>query len=1149
MDYQRNFNNYHKGTTSIGRKNNNYTGIFGNINTQKYQQPYKINRNNQPIYQSGIQMYEKHENHLNNFSGIPNMIFNSMGPPINSTNKNNNNPIYIRPQSIKEKSSNYQPNTMATPNINKSYNNHVSIESINKKPQDGNTKKIETKKGFKTMVGISRKKIPMNSEHTNKDTPIEEKTKAIKKKVPPKKEKNTGNVKKKKIKSNKQKDTPTNEFENTPIKTETQTENSELGTTGKKKAETGVNFHNNEGKGKGIKRGLQKKPLDLFKEKTEPLRARKKNDPDEKEDKDIKIPCDNKINESIKQVKDIKDIKDIKETKEVDLNQEKEIIKDSEKNKIKTINLTQNYEKRISELEKKLKINTVLISQKNNKINKLQKQLETQNKRVEELENKLKSFSDEKITELNQQSEEKIEPIQKILKDSENIIKQKDEEIKNLNEKIKIINSNDVLINKLQKDIKTRNQKISQNDKEINELKIKLEKASLIIQKLEEEKNQKDKVKINIHKLEEELIQKERNYDLLNKDLIKREKNIKNAEIDFNERKRFLEQTEYSLHCQKKKLDSDKKKFEQIMQNLIKKKKDLENQIDIQMKNLNFLNSNNLKNKNLMNINNNMNMNNNINNMNMNNNINNMNMNNNINNNMNNMNMNNINNNMNNINMNNNINNNNMNNMNNMNMNINNNINKMNMNINNNNMNIMNMNNLNNMNNMNKMNFNLPLMNRNMINNMNMNNNMNINNNININNNMNNINFNNNLNNQNFNNNNNNNNSNNKGKDKLRPRKKPLPISTYIKPTLIGLQNIGATCFMNATLQCLSQTEDLTNYFLDEERSSDKIKNNNVALKNRNSLQLTPVYLELVKQLWDKYNVRKYIEPKRFMKTVEEMNPLFKLGQAGDSKDFIIFLLEQFHTELKKSLINDNNQENQMINQYDKNEAFNNFFEEFKKQISIISDIFFGVIETTNICLYCKNDYTNKRMPYPICYNYQIFNCLIFPLEEVKNYKNDLMKRNGVNIIQNNSVTLEECFYYNQKTDYFTGDNRNYCNICKQTYDSHYTSKIYSSPNVLVLILNRGKNNIYNVKLNFNEIIDITEFSTLKEGKLIYNLYAVITHYGESGPSAHFLAFCKSPIDKRWYRYNDAVVTEVKDLKKDVIDFGNPYILFYKKTN
>ena len=29
------------------------------------------------------------------------------------------------------------------------------------------------------------------------------------------------------------------------------------------------------------------------------------------------------------------------------------------------------------------------------------------------------------------------------------------------------------------------------------------------------------------------------------------------------------------------------------------------------------------------------------------------------------------------------------------------------------------------------------------------------------------------------------------------------------------------------------------------------------------------------------------------MYTVEKMNPLFKQGQAGDSKDYIIFILEQ----------------------------------------------------------------------------------------------------------------------------------------------------------------------------------------------------------------------------------------------------------------
>jgi ubiquitin C-terminal hydrolase len=345
---------------------------------------------------------------------------------------------------------------------------------------------------------------------------------------------------------------------------------------------------------------------------------------------------------------------------------------------------------------------------------------------------------------------------------------------------------------------------------------------------------------------------------------------------------------------------------------------------------------------------------------------------------------------------------------------------------------------------------------------------------------------------------------------------------------------------MNATLQCLSQTEDLTNYFLDEQRSLNKIMNNNIALRNKNELQLSPVYLELVKNLWDKNNEGKYIKPKKFMETIEAMNPLFKLGQAGDSKDFIIFLLEQFHTELKITKNNNSSDDYPIINQYDQRTAFQNFFNEFKKQTSIISDIFFGIQETNSICLNCKNFYSRQRKEYPICYNYQIFNYLIFPLEEVRKYR-----YNNNNRI--NTVTLEDCFIYNQKMDYFTGDNKNYCNICKQTCDSNNITRIYSAPSTLILILNRGKNNCYNVKLNFSEKIDITDYVSIKSSRIIYNLYGVITHYGESGPSAHFLAFCKSPINKIWYRYNDAMVTPVNNVQKDVLEFENPYILFYKQ--
>ena len=377
-------------------------------------------------------------------------------------------------------------------------------------------------------------------------------------------------------------------------------------------------------------------------------------------------------------------------------------------------------------------------------------------------------------------------------------------------------------------------------------------------------------------------------------------------------------------------------------------------------------------------------------------------------------------------------------------------------------------------------------------------------------------------------------------------------IQDYKQPTLVGLQNIGATCFMNSTLQCLSQTKRLTNYFL-KEKSESKIIKNNIAISNPKEHQLSPVYLELIQNLWNNGG-KKYYAPYKFMNTINDMNPLFKRGEAGDAKDFIIFVLEQMHKELSRSLNSKKKlnilKEVPKLNQYDKNNCFNNFFNCFTEDTSIISDLFYGFNETTNICLNCKK--RCQGVNYPICYNYGIFNVIIFPLEEVKNMKNKNNMNNLYKFYQgpSNIVNIDDCFIYNQKTEVLTGENKNYCNLCKQLCDSLYTSKIYTSPIILILILNRGKGNIYKVKMDFQNTIDITNYVIEKDNpRIIYNLYGVITHLGESGPNAHFVATCKSPVDGKWYRYNDAFVTPISDFNKDVYNFGVPYILFYEKIN
>ena len=385
--------------------------------------------------------------------------------------------------------------------------------------------------------------------------------------------------------------------------------------------------------------------------------------------------------------------------------------------------------------------------------------------------------------------------------------------------------------------------------------------------------------------------------------------------------------------------------------------------------------------------------------------------------------------------------------------------------------------------------------------------------------------------------------SSNKKRSHSMPSANQKPLDTYLQPTLIGLNNIGATCYMNSTLQCLSQTAALTNYFLTE-KNQNYIDNINLELSKKNELCLTKVYSNLIKKLWSKRDFQSSFSPQKFFDTVSNMNPLFQKGDPGDAKDFIIFILEQIHRELKKSVINLTNiNKIDQLNQYDKKNAFNNFFEDFKKECSIISDVFFGFNETTNICLNCKNNYNSRGMENPVCYNYSIFNCIIIPLEEVKNMKNNYY---GTNV---NNVNMQECFIYNQKSELFTGENMNYCNICRQLFNSVYTSKIYVSPNYLIIILNRGKGNVFQVKLDFTLQIDITDFVEFKNERTIYDLYGVITHIGQSGPNAHFVASCKSPIDNKWYRYNDAMVTPINNMQTEVFDFGVPYILFYEKHN
>ena len=159
-----------------------------------------------------------------------------------------------------------------------------------------------------------------------------------------------------------------------------------------------------------------------------------------------------------------------------------------------------------------------------------------------------------------------------------------------------------------------------------------------------------------------------------------------------------------------------------------------------------------------------------------------------------------------------------------------------------------------------------------------------------------------------------------------------------------GLDNIGATCYMNATLQCLSNTKKLREYF------ENKYKNSpNKTMSNE--------FFTLIHHLFNENDNKKSYSPYPFKEILSKENPLFAGVQANDSKDLINFLLEKIHQET--NVINNNINNNNAIQQQDQtneNLMLALFLEEFSKKFnSPISNLFYGLLETKTQCKGCNS--------------------------------------------------------------------------------------------------------------------------------------------------------------------------------------------------
>ncbi|XP_061923312.1 ubiquitin carboxyl-terminal hydrolase 32 [Entelurus aequoreus] len=109
-----------------------------------------------------------------------------------------------------------------------------------------------------------------------------------------------------------------------------------------------------------------------------------------------------------------------------------------------------------------------------------------------------------------------------------------------------------------------------------------------------------------------------------------------------------------------------------------------------------------------------------------------------------------------------------------------------------------------------------------------------------------------------------------------------------------GLSNLGNTCFMNSSIQCVSNTRPLTDYFTSGRHLYELNRSNPIGMRGH----MAKCYGDLVLELWS--GTQKNIAPLKLRWTIAKYAPRFNGFQQQDSQELLAFLLDGLHEDLNR---------------------------------------------------------------------------------------------------------------------------------------------------------------------------------------------------------------------------------------------------------